>query len=444
MNKKRKAFKEPEEIKNANEVFAEESRKLLEKKHCRALVKLGTLSLAAVIAGTPLSVLADTERETTANLRIRSEPTVSSTQVGLLQKGVHVVTKDEVILNDNLAWCPLRDGSGFICIDYTKVINTPKVVDTSIIEGYLIDYDNAITEVESIRSSISNKTLKSLCDQATEYVIYARKSIIDCNISKGKSTHYDNFVDLYSTVYAYSTKKHTFKNKNAVQKLLDTLFDLPKILMTEMEIVDHYRTGKIYAWNQSDQRWVEIAPNLPIKLYGCALTSICVQLARANLVTVDETSNIYNTETREGFNVASFAKEWRNVGGLGSDTSVTWDSVQKLIPEFVVTVDTTYHSAPGAFSYFPCGTREEVVAAFDYWINDCNLFPIIELPGSRGLSSTHFCAVVGADVENNDVYIADSATGTVRSLFERNSLYEIDYHGNPPSYGSCVLYEVKE
>lgn len=207
---------------------------------------------------------------------------------------------------------------------------------------------------------------------------------------------------------------------------------------------DAASTAKVYNWSQGDSRW---------KKYtgiswgsACAVVAIAVQIARTDLVMVDESASTINTNTMGGFNPASFAKLAKEKGAVTSSSSVSWGKVNKAIPGFNHTTDNHWNQNPTSFSYFPAKSQQNIVDAMAYYLSK-GFYPIVEGPGSKWASGgRHYVAVI--KTTSNDVRVIDPVDGKEKSLFSVSpggnkwTYSNIEKCGKPSGYGCCILYKV--
>ncbi|MBQ4422948.1 MAG: InlB B-repeat-containing protein [Clostridia bacterium] len=205
-------------------------------------------------------------------------------------------------------------------------------------------------------------------------------------------------------------------------------------------------TAKVYNWKQGDSKWSNIYNGIKWSK-ACAVVAIAVQIARTDLVRVNESASSFNTTTKEGFNPATFAKVAVSKGAVSSSASVTWGSINKAVPGFEKKTDSKYYKPSSNFSYYPAKSNQNIVDAMAYYLSK-DYFPIIEGPGSTFQTNggRHYVAVI--DVTATDVRVLDPSDGKVKSLFSVSiggnkwTYSNIEKCGNPSGYGCCVLYKV--
>lgn len=206
-------------------------------------------------------------------------------------------------------------------------------------------------------------------------------------------------------------------------------------------------------WSQFDSRWKKYYKDHDWS-QGCAVTSIAIQIARTDLVTVNASSKTFNIKTGKGFNPGSFAKAW----GLSKSLSVRdWDPTE-IVPGFkpvyknVIKGHDSKAPKPSSFGfhYYNAKSKTNICKAMKYFL-DKGYYPIIEGPGSKWPAkkmSRHYVAVISAT--NSDVKVIDPSDGKKRSLFSVSiggnewSVSNIEKCGDPKGYGCCRLYKVDE
>lgn len=208
-------------------------------------------------------------------------------------------------------------------------------------------------------------------------------------------------------------------------------------------------TAKVYHWKQTDSKWSGKYSGFTWKS-ACAVVAIAAQIARTDLVRVDEAATSYNTTTRKGFNPATFAKVAVSKGVISSGASIkNWKNIKNVVPgfnwakkDYKPTSKWSYGNR--VFSYYPAKSKQNIVDAMTYYLTN-GYYPIIEGPGSKWKSTTnsrHYVAVVSTTA--TDVFVMDPATGTERSLFSLTNwtVANINKCGVPSGYGCCMLYTV--
>lgn len=251
-----------------------------------------------------------------------------------------------------------------------------------------------------------------------------------------------------------SMKKRFLSAVLALLVLVSVLLPAPFGALHEAEAAGA-STAKVYAWKQGDSRWKKIFSKYTLNGTGysfpwsraCAVVSVAIQIARTDLVRVDEKATSFNLNTKTGFNPATFAKAACLHGGIitKGTARVTWRNFSKIIPGFDATKK---DYKPGSnwnnyknqvFSYFPSKSKQQIVEAMAYYLSH-GYYPVLEGPGSP----QHYVAVVDVTPHDNptDVIIADPADGKTKSLFKKWTPAQIDAHGKPSGYGSCMLYKV--
>ncbi len=208
-------------------------------------------------------------------------------------------------------------------------------------------------------------------------------------------------------------------------------------------------TAKVYGWKQGDSKWSSKYCGFTWSK-ACAAVAIATQIARTDLVRVDEAATTYNTTTRKGFNPATFAKVAVSKKVISSAASIqNWKNIKKIVPGFIYvkkdykpTSSWSYGSR--VFSYYPAKSKQNIVDAMAYYLS-LGYFPIVEGPGSKWKSTTssrHYVAVVAASA--TDVTVMDPATGKTKSMFSLSNWTpaNINKCGVPSGYGCCVLYRV--
>ena len=214
-------------------------------------------------------------------------------------------------------------------------------------------------------------------------------------------------------------------------------------------------TAKVYKWKQTDSRWNKYYSAQWSQ--GCAVTAIAVQIARTDLVRVNESASSFNTSTGIGFNPGTFAKAFAAAKGTNKSLSVTWAYTNKVVPGFknvttknvLKSIDSkTPNRSSAGWHYFNASSKSWICKCMKYYL-DHGYYPVIEGPGSRwskDKTSVHYVAVVKATT--SDVKVVDPATGTEKSLFDvsvggnRWNVTNIEKCGIPKGYGSCRLYSV--
>ena len=95
-------------------------------------------------------------------------------------------------------------------------------------------------------------------------------------------------------------------------------------------------TAKVYPWYQGDSKWINKYKDKSWWSKACAVVAIAVQIARTDLVRVNENASSFNTSTKEGFNPATFAMVGAGKCIDASDAHITnWKSVKNAVPGFV-------------------------------------------------------------------------------------------------------------
>ena len=249
-------------------------------------------------------------------------------------------------------------------------------------------------------------------------------------------------------------KKRLLSAIIALLTLAAILLPTPFGLLQEAEAAGE-STAKVYAWKQSDSKWKSKFSTYKVNgtsytfpwSRACAVVSVAIQIARTDLVRVDEKATTFNLTTKTGFNPATFAKAACEKGGIitKGTARVTWNKFQNIIPGFT-TIKKDYQPGSSwasyknqAFSYYPAKSKQQIVNAMAYYFS-LGYYPIVEGPGSP----QHYVAVVDVVPHENptDVIIADPADGKTKSLFTKWTPAQIDKHGKPSGYGSCMLYRV--
>lgn len=208
-------------------------------------------------------------------------------------------------------------------------------------------------------------------------------------------------------------------------------------------------TAKVYNWKQGDSKWSNLYKSLKWSK-ACAVVSIAAQIARTDLVRVNEKATTFNTTTKEGFNPATFAKVAVQKGVISTAARIQdWNKVKSVVPGFLrVKKDykpkSSWSYGKNAFSYYPSKTKQDIVDAMTYYLS-LGYYPIVEGPGSNWANthdSRHYVAVIS--VTSNDVKIMDPADGKVKSIFSRKNWTpaNIDKCGIPNGYGCAMLYRV--
>ena len=204
-------------------------------------------------------------------------------------------------------------------------------------------------------------------------------------------------------------------------------------------------TAGVYKWKQTDSRWNDIYKGGWSS--GCATTAVAIQIARTDLVWVDESAKSFDPKTGTGFNPGTLAKALK----LNTSTiSIGNWSVTKAIPGFKFADDDHFGKEPSGrhFCYYPAGSKKDIIDSMRYYLEN-NLYPVIEGPGSKwntNKNKKHYVAVV--KVTKDDVRVIDPADGKEKSLFDVSlngnkwTPANIEACGDPPGYGCCMLYKV--
>lgn len=220
------------------------------------------------------------------------------------------------------------------------------------------------------------------------------------------------------------------------------------------ELVAHWTkvetsTAKIYGWKQTDSKWSSKFSGIPWST-SSSVVALAIQIARTDLVRVSTSATTFNTKTKKGFNPATLAKIVVSKSMVDSTGKMqNWKKVTDILPGFVYVkrdynCPSKWSYGSRTFSYFPCKTKQDVVAAMTYYLS-LGYYPIVEGPGPKWASTTrsrHFVAVVATTA--SDVIVVDPGTGKTKSIFNISywSPKTIEQCGVPSGYGSCVLFKV--